>query len=649
MFVFTTINRFAKSFIFLFVLACSCSVFAEFPQGQILGENWISATDTEIVKQTGTWRKTAFRYAASDHLQTTEAGASLEFTFAGTGLSIRFGMHAVPAYGSPNAGTVRVKIDGKTVQTIHPLSTAREVTVSRDLSDGEHQVRITHLTENGSGCRIEGFRAFTALSGDLEFGLTGEENAFFVDARAILKRDGKIIRSVLVRNWLTGQCALTDLPIGDNYTLDLVAAGWRFWSLDNIQLTANQTTILSPIYLRRELATLPRGFRTPGIGHPAIHKPGESFRFRFSAYKTKLGEVRLQRKVGPATISRIADSKEIVSAAFYYDREVEITVPKDIPPGLYDISIKTIRSNGSTSTARAPISLFVVSEFPKDPVIVSWGHLDTQGQYQAEYLQQLAKIVNLLSPDMVLCSTCVNPAYISGALSKMNVPHITNYGNHQFYGHERWYGEAVSLIDYGPDFCMLNFGLPWHVGVEKADALFASRPKAKLKIINSFEHNAPIEKFLDKHQVVMIHEAHGPGKKVMDIGKTPTRRIGKENAESFRVIRFKDNRVISCTYNNEETAPIPFLRNGPVPLQVAYAKPNDGTEASNVVTISNLLKDGFSDASVTLVMPQGTYNVDHGKIESEIQDDSKRFTIVKVRFDIPKESKFSITIQKAKR
>ena len=630
--------------LFLSFLVVSHKAFAEFPLKQVLGENWVSATDVKLVKPSGVWRKTSFRYAASEHLQTSESGAALTHNFKGTGVAIRFGMHAVPAYGSPSAGTVRVIIDGQLIQSIHPLSTGREIVLSRNLSKGEHQVRIEHVSKDGTGCRVEGFRTLPSNTGELEFVLTGQENAFFVDARAILRREGKIIRSVLVRNWLTGQCSLTGLPSGDNYSLELIAAGWNAWTQNSIEIKSNQTTTLSPIYLHRDPSTLPRSFRTPGLGHPAIHKPGESFRFRFNAYKSELGKVTLTRSVGPARITRIAESKEIESAAFYYDREVEVIVPKSTPPGLYDISINTVR-NGRPGIARAPRSLFVVEEFPKDPVIVSWGHLDTQGQYQAEYLQELAKIVNLLSPDIVLCATCVNPAYISGALSQMQVPYLTNYGNHQFYGHERWYGEPISLIDYGPNISFINFGLPWHVGSEKADALFATRPNAKLKIINSFEHNAPVESFLDKHKVALIHEAHGPGKRVMEIGKTPTQRVGKENAESFRVIRFKDNRVVSCTYKNSETAPIPFPRKESPPLSVNYAKPNDGTSTTNRVVISNRLEESFPNASLTFVMPYGTYQISDGKIESQVQSDAKRFTLVKIRFDIPQKSNISLDVE----
>ena len=101
-------------------------------------------------------------------------------------------------------------------------------------------------------------------------------------------------------------------------------------------------------------------------------------------------------------------------------------------------------------------------------------------------------------------------------------------------------------VDFGPDLCVLNFGHSWHTGTSKSDAFFALRPRASMKIINAFEANAPLD-FLDRHRVSMIHDAHGIGEKVMDMGATPTRRIGKSNSESFRVVRFKHGRVDSCT------------------------------------------------------------------------------------------------------
>ena len=63
--------------------------------------------------------------------------------------------------------------------------------------------------------------------------------------------------------------------------------------------------------------------------------------------------------------------------------------------------------------------MHVVAEFPKNPVFVTFGHMDTFGQEPAEYLERIAELSNLIAPDMVLVSNEVNGAYVSGALSRL--------------------------------------------------------------------------------------------------------------------------------------------------------------------------------------------------------------------------------------
>jgi hypothetical protein len=225
-------------------------------------------------------------------------------------------------------------------------------------------------------------------------------------------------------------------------------------------------------------------------------------------------------------------------------------------------------------------------------VTVTW----PSGQYQAEYLERLAEIANLLGVDMVLESTAVNPAYMAGALARLDVPFMTNFGNHQFFGHEKWYGAPVGLVDFGPDIAILNFGLPWHTGIETADALLASRERARIKIVNAFEANAPVENFLDKHHIRFIHDRHGIGK-AMDIGAT-TRRAGKSIA-SFHIIRFRDGRVISHV-SNDDIAPIPF--DVKRPRQCGPSSPAT-TGLMVRAVIANALKDAFPRGRLIFAWP----------------------------------------------
>jgi hypothetical protein len=235
---------------------------------------------------------------------------------------------------------------------------------------------------------------------------------------------------------------------------------------------------------------------------------------------------------------------------------------------------------------------------------------------------------------MVLISNAVNPAYISGALAHLEVPYVINFGNHQFYGNEKWYGAPVGIIDYGPDLSVLNFGYPWHVNLDQADGLLSARSEVACKVINAFEHNAPVKSFLDRHHVNLIHDAHGIGAKVMAMGTTPTKRVGKVNSESYRVIRFRGNQVVSATYLDHETAPIPFARDAAQTLErVDIDTPDPGT--LKTVKVINRLKESYPDCRIRLVMPRGNYRVVGGRLLSEIAADDGKQIVLTVTLDLP--------------
>ncbi len=615
-------------------------------QSSALGaDEVVSALDAQRVTRHGEWREDRFRYAATSHLRTEQDAAKLEFSFDGTAVAVRLGGHNVPAYGPPSLGLLQVSIDGSDAKALSPRELPREVLLAGGLKNGRHTVRIEHLQANGSGCRIESFRTWTQPRGDVRFTLNGEANAYLVDARAILRDGDKIVRDSLVRNWMTGGCALTGLPPSKDYALEVVASGWRTARVELLEIVAGQETKLPPIYMRRDDATVIRRFRFPAMNRPATRRPGESFRARFLGFNSTIDQVRLTRSVGPATISRVLTFKEDESAAYYYDREVVAELPTDMPPGVYDLEVQ-ITGGRRTGLCRSPRSVHVIQDYPTtDPVLVTFGHLDTSAQYQAEYLKRLATMINIIAPDMVLCSTACNPAYISGAFSGLEMPYGITFGNHQFPGHESWFGDPVGRIDLGPDISVLNFGHPWHVGTQKAEALLAARPKARLKIINAFESNAPIQ-FLDRHGIRMIHDAHGIGKKVMNLGATPTRRVGKTNAVSFRVVRFQNNRVDLCTYDGHETAPIPFARDEMPPLRVNFSSANDGTSTSNTATITNNYRQAFPLGRITFLLKSGEYRAEGGSIESRITSDNKEHCILTVRVDIPASGTVDVRVKK---
>ena len=130
---------------------------------------------------------------------------------------------------------------------------------------------------------------------------------------------------------------------------------------------------------------------------------------------------------------------------------------------------------------------------------------------------------------MVLASNSVNAAYLSGALSNLQMPYLINFGNHQVYGHHRWYGPDLGGVNFGSNLFVLNYGLPWHEPIAPVIALLKKHRDASIKVINAFEHNAPA-KVLDEFRIALIHDAHGPGDKLMEMGRTPTQRAGKSNS-----------------------------------------------------------------------------------------------------------------------
>ena len=610
----------------------------------LTGENWISALDSTRVQRIGNWWEGSFRRAKTGFLGSRVDKAALTFAFEGSGLAVRLGGNAVPVYGSPDLGRLAVVIDDGDTLIVYPRAATREVVLARDLEPGKHSVRLEHQFDSDSEfCRIAGFLILGDSSGDLGLSINGEENAFLVDVRAVLTREGREIRNTLVRNWLTGGCRLTGVPAGDGYTLSLTASGWETQTIEGISISPGVETTLPPVYLSRRVSAL-TFVHFPALGHPVIRKPGESFRTRFAANQNKIDKASLSRRVGPAVISRDLSFEEDTTAAYYYNREIVAEIPDDVPEGLYQLSVEYSGTRGDRSWSRSlhsPSSVHIVKSFPDDPVFLTFGHLDTWGQEVAERIAELADIANLLAPDMVLVSNEVNPAYVSGALAHLQMPYVINFGNHQFFGHEKWYGDPVDIVDFGPDLCILNFGHPWHADLTKADALLSSRAGVRCKVINAFEPNAPLESFLDKYEIPMIADGHGPEYKVMVMGKTPTQRVGK--AHWARLVRFKDNRVESCTYQESQWG-YPY-NEGEFPLQIAYAPANNGSHSEVTATVTNTLEEAFPKAKLTFVLPSGRYVTSEGDLESAVDSDDGKYTVLTVRVDLPAEDVLSVAVR----
>ncbi|MBT6848637.1 MAG: hypothetical protein HOA14_14575 [Planctomycetaceae bacterium] len=604
--------------------------------------SWISATTGDSVKKTGSWQHDQFRNARAAHLKSYHDGDELTIPFSGTAIGIRLAGQNTPEYlgqGDASQGQLVCSIDDTVAKTIACTHAGREHILAHGLKPGDHILRIRHAAVNNqTGCRIDGFWALPAATGSVTFQLTGERSQFLTDCRLIIVQGDKIIRSTISRNWISGTCSVL-LPAGTNYRITIQASGWQTVSTSAFDITANTQTTLAIPFLNRAVSTIPYHFRYPSINNQAIRTRGSSFRARFLGFTATIKTVRIKREIGNKTISRLLAFRELSDRADYYDRELEVMIPADTPGGIYDLEI-AIEGSGRTSVAKSPRSVAIIANYTQNPRFVSWGHLDTSGQYQAEYLQRLCTMVNIIAPDMVLASNCVNPAYISGTMASLRSPYMVNFGNHQMPGHKHWYGADIQIVPLTPKINVLNYALPWFHGTEAASGLFNRYPDSTYNIINGFESNAPIE-FLNQHTVRLIHDAHGLGSKAMIIDGTQTQRVGKTNSNSFRVIQFKHGKVESCTYNDHPTAAIPFTRTQVMPLRVKQTVADDTYTA----TVTNELKMDFKDATIRFLVPADqTYQPSAGKIKSTTLSDDKSLKEIVVSINIPRETTFPLNL-----
>jgi hypothetical protein len=596
-------------------------------------QTWIPVVDRSRGEATGDWRESQYRYTEGAALSTTEDGAALSLSFQGGSVALRFGQQDIPVYNIATFGYVDVEVDGKKVDRLDPLIDALEVVVARDLVKGDHKLRLVHHREDGrAGCLIDQIGIFDTDVGEISFSVAGEAQAYLVDCRVTVERQGVTVRRALSRNWRSGQCRLAGLSPGDGYRVRVQALGWETWVSDEVMVRAGEETDLGSVVLRRAPDAETRGVLFPALGRPAIREPSASFRIRFAGYASTIDSVRIHRQVGPATVTRTLAFEEDRDRAFYYDQELVATLPEDTPPGVYDLLV-SIHSEDRAGVRHSPRSVYVPRRrLGDDPVFMTWGHYDTWGQYQAEYLSRVADTANLLGADMVLISNAVNPAYLTGALAGLDLPYMVTFGNHKYHGHEKWYGHPVHRVDYG-DVSILNFGLPWHEDIALADKLLGET-EATIRVINGFEANAPID-FLDRHKVSFIHDAHGPGTKVMQFGKTPTQRAGKLSSMSFRLVRFAAGRVVSCTYAGDDQAPIPFPREGSLPIRVEWETANDGSRDTVKARVVNELDEAFPGCRLTFILPKGTYRAEGGRVAFAWDSDDTLFTVAEVLFDLP--------------
>lgn len=611
-------NKINKASMILTTVLCFLITQTGYTQQNYFSEDFILAVDSEV-QSNGSWTKdVSNRLSYPEHLYTDNNGASLEVQFQGTGIVFVLEAHNNSSYSwgeqGAGSGTVEGFVDGNKQIDVQINNSAREITMARNLSNGSHTARIVF---NGSGrCRVLGFRVLQGPTGDIEMTLPDVTSDNMIDVRAIVYKEGEEIRNTLNRNWISGATALGGLPVGE-HDLEIRAFGW-VTHRQKINIEDGVKTNLGAIELKRDPATVRNGFEFPVIGNQAIIKMGESF--TVDGPTSGVTTAKLRGRHGPAVFSQ--------DAAFSGST---VTVSGITPPGLYDLILTT-----STGEERiAPSSVYVVKDYPTDPSFMGWGHLNVWGQFRTEFLHRVVEMVNLVGPDMVLISNAVNGTYISGAMSDVFCPYIINFGNHQFDGHEKIFGPDVEFLTYGPDIQILNLNGEWSGSLtSQAESIFEAQPPAPIRIINSFEGNAPCG-LLDGYNINFLHFAHGSA------SKDGTRcNSTYTSGKFFRYVVFNNNQADMVPGSHINTD---GLREPEIPLNAVYAPANDGTNSNVTAEVTNDYVP-VPNGRLVFLMPAGSYSTDEGTIESEVTSDDRKYTVVTVRTPFPLNQKTTVVV-----
>jgi len=600
-----------------------------------VGGEFIPVADSERVVRSEGWAQggggkdggSRNRYYWPLHVRTKTPGATLTLDFQGHGVAAVFHTPRVRAYGSTwKNGGIRTRVDDAApVDFIHDQE-ALEVVLADGLKPGPHRLVFEHL-ENG--CTLMGFRVFHRSVGHIEGVIKSEHPDYLFDVRLSVWRGDQLIRTGLHRNWLSQRFRITGLPPGNDYQLSAEAIGWTGQVQSGVAVEEGKTTKLAEIKLKASPSAKRSSIEWPALGYQAIRCPSEVVAVQVADGNWR--QARLIRPVGESHISRIAPITQDESG------RPTFTVPSDTPPGVYDLELLT--SDAANPPTRSPRSVVVRAKHAAGDVrILTWGHTDTWGQLQGEFECALAQVANTVGPDLVLVSNSVNPAVIAGAMSRLEAPYLINFGNHRLRGHEQWYGDQVGLVDLGPEFAVFNFGPLWKEDTTELETLMRSRKAAPGKILNTLESDVPRD-LLVRHDIRLMHDAHGWLKpKVLQLPETPTMRVGKQTASSFRFVTMKKYRVTDVS----EPLEVPRVINPQTawtpdpPLRVEH-QPSPNKHTHRAVIINDLPR-AVPQARVVFLVRPGQWRAEGGAIESQSVTDDKQWQEIIVRADAPERS-----------
>ncbi len=175
-------------------------------------------------------------------------------------------------------------------------------------------------------------------------------------------------------------------------------------------------------------------------------------------------------------------------------------IPSDIRPGLYNLKVKFI-ANGNTYEIEEPISVWILKKWPKVLRMILSG--DTKTPAGRPYLAEFVRVVNLLSPDLMVFDgdEVERPSMASAWLYfldewlKLRVPSYAVIGNHEYDspGVAKAYEIILGYRNYSIIigdflFLMLDTGMDGWIPVDQlkwAESILAKYPdKAKIIVMH---------------------------------------------------------------------------------------------------------------------------------------------------------------------
>jgi hypothetical protein len=371
-----------------------------------------------------------------------------------------------------------------------------------------------------------------------------------------------------------------------------------------------------------------------------------------------------------------------------YNNKITVTVPASAPTDRYDIILNT--SIGQVASLGG---VKVIKDYKSSYYIL---HFSDAHAFQSGYestLQRLSTIIdiaNIINPEIVFntgdnmyrpTDDRMNQFFIGNTslntkgLNKLNAATFTAVGNHDYdlntgvvsgFCPEKsnwwniWWGLQAYNFTYGNGrFMVINDG--WD-GFNPADQIVDATSWLNSVGVGNFRLGAahikntkviPFDNSVNLEILLVGHNHFIAKENPVLLNNKPIQYVANSIRDNMEFNLFRvDGKTGDCVPVSCSTAQVvaienPEDENSPYlykpKLKLSFTDANDGTNATNTVTIVNKLSFPIVGASVRFIMPLGSfYSVTKGEIEQAFDGNSVH--IVDVRIDLEANSENVIDI-----